>query len=111
MDKKKEEKQRLAENYFHGAEGYNCCQAILKTFEKKYSVDERLLREGQKYGGGRAEGGECGALYALKLVKEERYKEIKENLEKEVGSAKCKEIRGKGLISCKGCVKFIAKEI
>lgn len=53
-----------ARKLFHGKERYNCAQAILAAYKEKLNVACDVITEYKSYGGGRAEGGLCGALYA-----------------------------------------------
>lgn len=98
-------------NYYHGAERYNCAQAVLKSTEKHQDVDDALLAEFKSYGGGRAEDGLCGALFAAKhSVNDESFKhEARAFFTKNAGSIKCKEIRKNGKMSCKDCVAAAAE--
>jgi len=106
MDKK-------AEDYFHcTGENYNCAQAILKAFQKKFNVSDKILKEYKKYGGGQADDNMCGALFAvIQLL--ENHPEEKETIKKEfaeiIGSIKCKDIKKSTKTSCKTCVKIAAE--
>lgn len=100
-----------AKNYFHGAEGYNCVQAVLKAFQKEYDVSEKMLREGKAFGGGRARNGVCGALYAIEMIDKDMYDKIKDDFEKEAASLKCTEIKALEKLSCRNCVGYIVERV
>ena len=99
-----------AANYFHGPDRYNCGQAVLKAFQEDHNVTEDLIEQFKKLGGGRADGGLCGALYAAKtLAGNELDLSLEEKFVKQAGSARCREIRKKGNLSCRECVYTAAK--
>lgn len=97
-----------ASNYFHGPEGYNCAQAVLKTLQKTYDIADNTIAAYTKFGGGRADNGLCGALFALYHVIKtpEQTAVINSDFEKYAGSTKCKEIKKLNRLSCKGCVNL-----
>lgn len=96
--------REVAMNYFHGVEGYNCCQAILKTFQRDHSVTEEAISLSKRHGGGRAPENVCGALYALHMMLPDEKKSMTAAFEAIVGSHTCRDIRGKKLLSCRECV-------
>ena len=106
MDKK-------AKEYFHcEGENYNCAQAVLKAFQKKFNVSDEMVEEYRKYGGGRADDNMCGALFAVtQLIREhsEEKESIKKEFAKIFGSIKCKDILKSKQLSCKDCVKMAAE--
>lgn len=88
----------------------NCAQSVLSGFKEEFDISEDRLREFQKYGGGRAPGGACGAFYAAKTILESSGGEGKTcELEKAfmdcANSTKCREIKMNGRLSCLGCVQ------
>ncbi len=100
----------IAEEKFHGVEKYNCAQAILSAFQEKYSVSNDLIAEHKKFGGGRAEGNMCGALYAANHLETtpEKQAEMAKLFMAQAGSLKCKEIKQAKTLSCKECVGVTA---
>ncbi|MCF6149406.1 MAG: hypothetical protein E3K37_12195 [Candidatus Kuenenia sp.] len=99
-------------NYFHAEDGLNCAQAILTAYQNEFNIKDEHIKEYKQYGGGRAEGGVCGALYAIKkLIKDEAaFGHIKrEFFHAAGGSAVCKEIRKSQQLSCVGCVEVADK--
>lgn len=100
-----------AEAYFHGKEGYNCAQAVLKAFQDDYQISEEKIREFKLYGGGRAEDGICGALYAaLQLCTEEQKPALIEAFEIAAKHSTCEKIKDKTL-PCNQCVAAAAQAL
>ena len=63
------------------------------------------------YGGGRAEDGLCGALYAAKtlLNDPEKPKLLNKEFSKKAGSVKCREILKLKKLPCADCVDLAAR--
>ncbi len=95
-----------AVKYHRGVEGYNCAQAILKEFQNRLGVTDEQVVDYAAYGGGRAEDGICGALYAIKQLAGDidLIKIIMQQFQEEVGSVNCDEILQLGRLSCAGCI-------
>ncbi|WP_185957550.1 C-GCAxxG-C-C family (seleno)protein [Saccharicrinis carchari] len=106
-------KTKIAEQLFHGAEGYNCAQAILKTFQKEFEVDEQAIVAAARNGGGRAEGGLCGALYAAHQLLGDNPLQQKIDMDfiAKGSSVRCREIRTERRLSCKQCVSLAAQNL
>ncbi len=106
-------KVQTAQNLYHGAEGYNCAQAILKTFQDDFDIADHKIMEAKKYGGGRADEGVCGALFAGSLLLEnaDLIQKINQGFTAISGSPYCREIKKLKSISCKECVKVAAQQI
>lgn len=104
-------KTKIAERLFHGAEGYNCAQAILKTFQQEFNVDEYAILDASLNGGGRAEGGRCGALHAAhQLIGDKNFQQkIDSDFIAKGGSVLCREIRRDKVMGCKECVILAAE--
>lgn len=90
--------------YFHGVEGFNCCQALLKAFQNSHDVSEQVILDAKRFGGGRAPDNVCGALFALHMMAPNNVNETTDAFRQEVGSHLCREIRGNKLRSCRACV-------
>ena len=101
-----EEMIEKAKKYFHGSEGYNCVQAVLKVFQEEYSITEEILVEGKAFGGGRAKDGVCGALYAIGMIDKDLYSEVEKDFESAAGSLKCSDIKSLEKLSCRECVGY-----
>ncbi|MCW3807542.1 C-GCAxxG-C-C family (seleno)protein [Plebeiibacterium marinum] len=106
-------KIKLAEKLYHGKEGYNCAQAILKAFQPEYSISEHIITKASENGTGKAENGICGALYAAHYLLKEptNINKINQDFIVKGGSIRCKEIRRNRKLSCKECVKLAAENL
>jgi len=82
-----------AVEYYHGKENYNCAQAVMKACCALCSEEDISRLTGM--GGGRAEGGLCGALYAANklLSGEDKKKMLVDKFREAAGSEKCREIK------------------
>ena len=100
-----------AVGHFHGPDGYNCAQAVLKAFEEHLGVTEDQISAHAKLGGGRAEDGLCGALFAAKLLVESsgQAEELAERFTQKAGSQRCREIRKLKNLTCAQCVHNAAE--
>ncbi len=83
---------------------YNCAQAVAEAFERN-----DLLEPLKACGGGRANGGLCGALHAaLLLVPEDKRDTVKEQFRNAAGEILCRPIRQEGKTPCAECVRIAA---
>ena len=105
-------KRIKSEEYFHKKpDNFNCAQAILKGFQHEFQIQDETVETFRAFGGGRAENGLCGALYAANyLMKKAGNEPLNESFVKKVTSEKCKEIKQNKCCSCEECVK-IADEL
>lgn len=99
-----------ARNAYTG-EKLNCAQSVLRGFQERFQLGEERIAEARSWGGGRAENGLCGALYAARILgaasgAEER---IRERFAAAAGSDRCREIRGLKRLSCGECVELAAR--
>lgn len=95
---------------FHNPEyGHNCAQAVAYKNIKLYD-NENVVAEYKAYGGGRAEGGVCGALFAAMQAMPEKADEIKARFAERVGDWRCKEIKQTTKTPCTDCCD-IADEV
>jgi hypothetical protein len=99
-----------AVKYYRGVEGYNCAQAILKVFQKKGGADPDLIRQYAEYGGGNADGGVCGALFAIEQLapNSDLAQQARHRFDERVGSIFCDDILELGRLSCAGCISVAA---
>ena len=97
--------------YFHVLpEKLNCAQAVLKGFQKEFSIADSEIEEYRAWGGGRADGNMCGALFAAdRLMSQAGKSSIKDEFALIAGSLYCLEIK-KGKFPCLDCVR-IAHEL
>jgi len=103
--------RKKSEEYFHVLpEKLNCAQAILKGFQKEFTISDTEIEEYRTWGGGRAEGGICGALFAAELLLRQAGKPSIENEFIAItGHRNCLDIK-KGKFPCLDCVR-IADEL
>ena len=103
--------QSEAVKLYRGIEGYNCAQAILKVFQHKVNVDPDLIHQCAHYGGGNAQGGVCGALFAIEqlAVNTDLAEQARHHFDEQVGSIFCDDILELGRLSCAGCIAVAAK--
>lgn len=90
----------------------NCAQSIYRYFQDHASVSEETILDARAYGGGRAEEGLCGALYAalnIKNLKAAQKEEMKALFSDYTGSIKCREIKSLKRVKCSECVKKAAE--
>jgi hypothetical protein len=104
-------KARQAVNLFHGAERYNCAQAVLAAYQAEAGVSDCAIMAASRAGGGMAKGGTCGALHgALVLLDDPAVaNQVAHDFSAIAGSPRCREIRGMKRISCRECVSLAAK--
>lgn len=111
----KEELTEKAKLHFLG-KGYpkaNCAQAVASVFTDELGAEVDLASF-DSCGGGRAPGGECGALYAAKTILEksnrsEQIPTLEKSFQEQAGALSCREIRGAKKLPCIGCVKHCAE--
>ena len=91
-------------------ERLNCAQSVLRGFQHRYNLREEQIVEARRHGGGRAEEGMCGALYAaLSLASDPPVRErVRAAFTKSVGSEKCREIKRATRVPCHECVRLAA---
>ncbi|MDD3118879.1 MAG: C-GCAxxG-C-C family (seleno)protein [Victivallales bacterium] len=94
----------------YAQEKLNCAQSVLRGFQDCLSVADEQIAAAQKLGGGRAEGGRCGALYAARTLapNDAAREEISRRFVARAGSDQCREIRRQKHLSCSGCVELAA---
>lgn len=91
----------------------NCAQSILKGFQEHHRVSDQHVEDFRHFGGGKAENGMCGALFAARQLAGDDH--VKAALDKafldSAGSLSCREIRKLGRFSCLQCVELAAKTL
>jgi len=100
-----------AKSLFHGPERYNCAQAVLKAFQGKYNVTPEMVILNSRFGGGMADQGMCGALYAAEslIADTERRAMLRERFRVAAGAIECRNIRRLRKVSCRECVAIAAE--
>ncbi|CAL6020637.1 Conserved_hypothetical protein [Hexamita inflata] len=81
----------------------SCCASVIAGAK---SLEDPLVAQCSKFGGGQAPGGLCGAAHAVKLLRPDLEDTMIQRFTEEGGSIKCKEIRAQNKIPCQGCVKL-----
>jgi len=101
-------KRLTSDHYFHILpENLNCAQCILKGFQKEFDISDIEIEEYRAWGGGRAEGGICGALFAAeRLLKQAGKKSIIDDFRNNAGGILCSEIKDKQF-TCTEYVRMI----
>lgn len=91
-------------------EKLNCAQSVLRAFQESCKITEEQILEAKKLGGGKAEGGLCGALYSACLLAADDHvkQELHERFTVLAGSVHCREIRKLGQLSCGECIVLAA---
>lgn len=103
-------KKNQACQYFHDANNYNCAQAVLKAFQTESGMSELTIRSATVAGGGRANEGTCGALYAAHILlgDGESQDKVTKAFSAAIGSTKCSDIK-KTECGCRDYVGFAAE--
>lgn len=103
-------KAKQAAALYRGKERYNCAQAVLKTFQEEAGVPDSVIKGASRWGHGRAEGGVCGALHAVRALIDDP--ELLAKVEREfahvAGSTLCRQIKGMSRVTCRECVSLAA---
>ena len=102
---------RKASDHFHKEDKYNCAQAILKAFQEEYAISQEMIDSYKINGGGRAENGLCGALFAAKTLLNDPSKTevLEQAFTEKAGSCKCREIMILKMLPCADCVDLAAQ--
>lgn len=106
-------KIKEAMEHFHGVDDLNCIQSVLKVYQEEFDLSDEFIADAKINGGGRAEGGECGALYAIRELiyksQPEAYNEISKKFKAETGSVCCEPIKEMERKTCRECVGLAVK--
>lgn len=104
-----------AKAHYTGAPGYqklNCAQSIAQAFKDGLDAPQDIVDQLGACGGGRAPEGQCGSLYAAKVMLGKTHPEVikdcEEALMASAGSIHCRAIRASKKLSCVGCVETVA---
>ena len=97
--------RKKSEVYFHILpEKLKCAQAILKGFQKEFEISDAEIEEYRAWGGGRAEGGMCGALFAAeRLLRQVGKDSVVEEFRQKAGGLLCSDIKEKQLT----CAEYV----
>ena len=91
-------------------EQMSCGQSVLKGFQNCHNISDEEITNAKAFGGGRAEGGLCGALYCAKLLCEndEQKAKLTKGFVAKTKFEQCKEIKKNKTASCAECVEYAA---
>jgi len=89
--------RKKSDSYFHVLpEKLNCAQSIQKGFQKEFNISEEEIEDYRAWGGGRAEGGVCGAVFAAdRLLRQISKGSVAEEFKQVTGSLLCTDIKEK----------------
>ena len=96
---------------YHKERRGNCAQSVAFAWGSKYTGGRGVEESFAGYGGGRAPGGLCGAVYAsCELAGLRAAEAIKRDFaEKSGGHLTCKAIRAAKIMPCSECVAVAAE--
>lgn len=101
---------KASETFHHPVYKHNCAQAIAAKYQRLFA-DPDVVAKMQANGGGRAEGGLCGALYAAMQAMPDKAEEIKTAFANQAsGDVTCKALKQNGRVACTRCID-IADEV
>ena len=86
-----------SDKYFHLLPAnLNCAQSVLRGFQNEFNITDEEIEEYRAWGGGRAEGGMCGALFAAeRLLRQVGKESVVEEFRQKAGGLLCTEIKEK----------------
>lgn len=87
-------------------ERLNCAQAVLDAYQAVTSRTVAPVAEFKPFGGGRAPGGECGALHAACQCAPESAAAIRAAFAARAGTTRCRELDA---LPCEECVALSAQ--
>ncbi|HEY9174342.1 MAG TPA: C-GCAxxG-C-C family protein [Verrucomicrobiae bacterium] len=87
----------------------NCAQSVLHAFREVTGEIHLSLADFQRFGGGRAPDGLCGALHAACAVVPEKAEALKSRFAARLGSLYCRELRAARQHPCEVCVSHAAE--
>jgi len=90
-------------------ERFNCAQSVLHAWREVSGDKSIALANLKPFGGGRAPGGLCGALYAACTVAPTKVGQLNAHFAARMGSLYCKELRAARRNSCEACVAHAAE--
>ena len=97
-------KNLALERFRRPPEPLNCAQSVLYAYRKVSGDTAIPISDMQRFGGGRAPGGLCGALHAACAVAPEKSEQLKTSFAVVTGSTLCRELRRANEHPCEVCV-------
>lgn len=89
-------------------ENLNCAQAVLDAYQVATGRMVAAVAEFKPFGGGRAPGGECGALHAACRLAPAAADDLRRAFADRNGSTLCRELKRGGHVPCPECVATAA---
>ena len=99
-------KQHAVTVFHRPPERLNCAQAVLDAFQTVTDRQVAAIAGFKTFGGGRAPGGECGALYAACQASPGSAKTIRAAFARRAGATRCRDLTS---FHCKDCVALAAE--
>ena len=101
---------------FHAAKRGNCAMSVAYGYARATGKSEAEAVETaemfRNFGGGRAPDGQCGALYAAKMMQPDHAEAIEDFFKRGAqGFTRCKEIRPAAVIPCNRCVELAGEAL
>ena len=95
---------------FHRApDNLNCAQAVLAAYQAVSGRQLAPVEEYKLHGGGRAPGGECGALYAACQAAPGAAEALRAGFAARAGSTLCRPLKRELRFPCTECVGLAAE--
>ena len=96
---------------FHADKRGNCAMSVAYGYARATGKSEAEAVEAAEmfraFGGGKAPNGQCGALYAAKMMQPDHADAIEDFFKRGAkGCTKCQEIRPNKVIPCNRCVEL-----
>ncbi|MBP1628040.1 MAG: hypothetical protein H6Q00_2515 [Holophagaceae bacterium] len=101
-------KQKALDLFHCPPQNYNCAQAVAAAYQAAAGDLSINVDSFRAFGGGRAPGGECGAVFAACQMNPDSAASIREAFRKQTGHLDCASIRVKGEATCRACVGLAA---
>ena len=100
----------LSEIYLHRKpENWNCAQSLLKGFQNEFAIPDEEIERFRALGGGRAEGGVCGALCGADYLLGGGFRaELEQAFAQAFGTCYCRELK-RNKVACIDCVRLADK--
>ncbi|MBD3246039.1 MAG: hypothetical protein GF333_03415 [Candidatus Omnitrophica bacterium] len=97
----------------NGCQRVNCAHALGKAFQDEAGLSPDVVQSFSRRGHGRAPEGDCGALYAGRVLiahyDPPREEECVNVFVGEAGARRCRDIRSSRSLTCAQCVEAVAR--
>jgi len=94
---------------FHAKHLGNCAMAVAAAWLNAHQENPSEVEKFKSCGGGRAEGGLCGALYAAIQYRPDKKEELVKEFQKRCNGTLCSEIRPLQMMTCTDRVAIAAE--